>query len=66
MRCASCQTEIADNALICFRCGAATTARAREPVTARAGRRRSVWKVAALVVVVALAVFTAFLLLPAQ
>ena len=36
MRCAACGTEIADKALICFRCGAATTRRRREP--ARAGR----------------------------
>ena len=26
MRCSSCGTEIADKALICYRCGAATTA----------------------------------------
>ena len=38
MRCASCGTEIADKALICFRCGAATAQRRREP--ARVGRRR--------------------------
>ena len=38
MHCATCGTEIADNALICFRCGAATARRRREP--ARVGRRR--------------------------
>lgn len=38
MRCATCDTEIADKALICFRCGAATTQRRREP--ARLVRRR--------------------------
>ena len=38
MHCAACGTEIADKALICFRCGAATTRRRREP--ARVGRRR--------------------------
>ena len=38
MRCATCDTEIADKALICFRCGAATTRRRREP--ARLVRRR--------------------------
>lgn len=38
MRCATCGTEIADKALICFRCGAATTQRRREP--ARLVRRR--------------------------
>ena len=38
MRCATCGTEIAEKALICFRCGAATARRRREP--ARTGRRR--------------------------
>ena len=38
MYCATCGTEIAEKALICFRCGAATTRRRREP--ARVGRRR--------------------------
>ena len=38
MLCATCGTEIADKALICFRCGAATARRRREP--ARVGRRR--------------------------
>ncbi len=38
MRCATCGTEIAEKALICFRCGAATARRRREPV--RSGRRR--------------------------
>ena len=55
MQCARCQTEIADNALICFRCGAATTGRRREPVVAV--RRRPVWLWVALIVLVALAVF---------
>ena len=52
MHCANCQTEIADNALICFRCGAATTDRRREPAT---NQRRPVWLWVALVGVVALA-----------
>ena len=32
MLCKNCQTEIADNALICFRCGAATDEREWEPM----------------------------------
>ena len=52
MQCARCQTEIADNALICFRCGAATTERLREPATPH---RRPVWLWVALVGLVALA-----------
>jgi hypothetical protein len=31
MNCRSCGTEIADKALICFRCGAATTDPVRQP-----------------------------------
>jgi hypothetical protein len=52
MLCASCQTEIADNALICFRCGAATTDRRREPAV---DQRLSMWLWVALVGLVALA-----------
>ena len=54
MRCAQCQTEIADNALICFRCGAATTERRRQPATVQ---RRPVWLWVALLGLVALALF---------
>lgn len=35
MLCRSCGTEIADNALICFRCGAATTEPVRQPYTGK-------------------------------
>ena len=55
MQCATCQTEIADNALICFRCGAPTTGRRREPV--EVVRRRPVRLWVALLALVALAVF---------
>ena len=54
MQCANCQTEIADNALICFRCGAATTERLREPA---APRRRPVWLWVALLGLLVLALF---------
>ena len=40
MLCSACQTEIADKALICFRCGAATTERSREPARSSSGRSR--------------------------
>ena len=55
MQCTRCRTEIADNALICFRCGAATTGRRREPAVAV--RRRPVWLWVALLALIALAVF---------
>ena len=54
MLCASCQTEIADNALICFRCGAATSVRRREPATVR---HRPVGLWVALLGLLALALF---------
>jgi uncharacterized membrane protein YvbJ len=40
MRCRQCGTEIADKALICYRCGTATT-EAKFKAPAAAGRRRS-------------------------
>jgi hypothetical protein len=39
MLCKHCGTEIADNAIICFRCGAGTTDPVRQP--ARLPQRRS-------------------------
>jgi hypothetical protein len=38
MKCRSCGTEIADKALICFRCGAATSAPRIPPPGERPGR----------------------------
>ena len=55
MQCARCRTEIADNALICFRCGAAPTERRREPATKVP--RRPVWLWVALLGLVVLGVF---------
>ena len=50
MTCDDCGQEIADNALICYKCGAATTAREREPAAIDdAGRRR--WSALFLAVV---------------
>jgi hypothetical protein len=39
MLCRSCGTEIADKAIVCYRCGAATTDPVRKPVQLRRGRR---------------------------
>ena len=55
MQCTRCKTEIADNSLICFRCGAATTERRREPVDAL--QRRPGWLWVVLLVPVALGLF---------
>ena len=39
MLCRQCGTEIADKAIICYRCGAATTDPVRQPVQIRRRRR---------------------------
>ncbi len=50
MTCDACGQEIADNALICYKCGAAAAGREREPVALKdAGRRR--WSALFLAVV---------------
>ena len=57
MQCNNCQTEIDDKALICFRCGAATTDPVRRPVEMaprRAGLRRPVLLGAVFLIVVGL------------
>jgi len=66
MQCRYCKTEIADNALICYRCGRATT----DPKVAPPAqgsifehRRRSVWPVVvAFVIAVVVAVAAWFLM----
>lgn len=66
MICQHCQAEIADKALICYRCGNATT----EPRIKRPSegslfdkpRRRSRLPLAALVIVLVLALIAAWLL----
>lgn len=39
MQCRNCGTEIADKAIVCFRCGAATTDPVRKAVPVRPKRR---------------------------
>jgi uncharacterized membrane protein YvbJ len=58
MRCRQCGTEIADKALICYRCGTATT-EARFKAPAAAGRRparRTLGYTVALVLLVLLVI----------
>lgn len=40
MKCRQCGTEIADKAIVCFRCGAATADPVRRPAAVRPRRRR--------------------------
>jgi hypothetical protein len=53
MVCRSCGTEIADKALICYRCGTATAEAKFKPPAARAGRSMAglVWILIALLLV---------------
>lgn len=59
MKCRSCGTEIADKALICYRCGAATTDAKYQPYVKPKGRSTStiVMIVIAIAVLVLLALF---------
>jgi uncharacterized membrane protein YvbJ len=55
MQCRQCGTEIADKAIVCYRCGAATTDPVRQAV-AIAPRRRPVLPAIAIVVLLAAAI----------
>lgn len=59
MQCRNCGTEIADKALICYRCGTATTEAKYQPYTKPPGRSRAtlVIVVLAVAVLVLLALF---------
>ena len=58
MICRNCGTEIADKAIVCYRCGTATTDPVRKPVEVR--RRRSpVWMVIVLIVILLLGLLLA-------
>jgi hypothetical protein len=60
MLCRTCRAEIADKALICYRCGAPTTDAKYQPALVTSDSRlRLIWIVSAIV---ALAVLVAFAL----
>src|SRR3954465_6475857 len=61
MRCRSCGTEIADKALICYKCGTATTDAKYQPYVAP--RRRPRTAVLVVAIVAALLVLLAWFLL---
>ena len=52
MQCRSCGTEIADKAIVCYRCGAATTDPVRRPAAIRPRKRPLVPLVAVLLLTV--------------
>jgi hypothetical protein len=58
MQCRNCGTEIADKALICYRCGTATTEAKFKP----AATRRSASSASLIATVLALALFVLFAL----
>src|SRR5436190_14354717 len=61
MRCRQCGTEIADKALICYRCGTATTeAKFKAPAAANRGVPSRRWWIAGLVVVLIVAAMLFF------
>src|SRR5258706_2846436 len=60
MQCRNCGTEIADKALICYRCGTATTEAKYQPHVAVSRRRP--WTLI-VVVIIALLVLLAFFLI---
>jgi uncharacterized integral membrane protein len=58
MICRTCGTEIADKALICYRCGTATTEAKHQPfVPRRRGVPAAVWITIVVLLLVLLAVF---------
>jgi uncharacterized membrane protein YvbJ len=59
MRCRNCGTEIADKAIICYRCGTPTTEAKHQPYVAPKRRSTStiVWVAIAIAVLVLLALF---------
>jgi hypothetical protein len=62
MRCSTCGTEIAEKALICYRCGTATTAPRIAPPPPM--RERGPLPLLAVLVVIALAVAAVMSLMP--
>ena len=65
MQCRYCNTQIADNALICYRCGRATTDPKVKPPTEGSifeHRRRSRWPIVVVIVIVVIAAAAWFLL----
>ena len=56
MTCRNCGTEIADKAIVCFRCGAGTSDPVRRPAAVRS-RRGRILPLVALVLLVLLGLF---------
>ena len=65
MKCRNCQTEIADNALICYRCGKATSDPRVTPPSEGSifehRRRRSPWLIVLIAIILAILALAGFL-----
>jgi uncharacterized membrane protein YvbJ len=59
MQCRNCGAEIADKALICYRCGTATTEAKYKPaaIPAQRGRSRWLWLVIVLLLILLVALY---------
>jgi uncharacterized membrane protein YvbJ len=63
MQCRNCGAEIADKALICYRCGTATTEAKYQPAPIGRGRSSStaMWRLIVLVIAIAAAALAIYL-----
>jgi len=59
MQCRNCGAEIADKALICYRCGTATTEAKYKPATIRRSSRRTPLPIV-VIIVLALLLFAVY------
>ena len=57
MICRNCGTEIADKAIVCYRCGTATAEPARKPVEVRPPRGGTLGPLVGLIVLIAAALY---------
>jgi hypothetical protein len=60
MQCRNCGIEIADKALICYRCGTATTEAKYKPAVGGPRRRRAPGLVAAIIIAALLALLALY------
>jgi uncharacterized membrane protein YvbJ len=61
MKCRQCGTEIADKALICYRCGAATTEAKYQPVPLRSRSSRR-WTLPITLIIILLLILALYFL----
>jgi uncharacterized membrane protein YvbJ len=65
MQCRNCGAEIADKALICYRCGTATTEAKYKPPAVPSGGRRRRTSLVVIVIIVAILLLLALYLMHA-